>query len=290
MGRDFYDESGAVRELFDLASDASRIDLKNLLFSAGEEELKQTQNTQVAVALVGAAAALVARGRGIEPSGAAGFSVGEWPALAEAGVISHKDMFALVAERGRLMEEAAKRSGGSTMSAVLFLDSASIEKALKESGLEHVWVANYNSPIQSVISGTEAEMGAAEAALKTAGAKRIVRLKVSGGFHSPLMAYARDGFAERVADVQFSNPKFALFSNVSGKKIVDGAEARRFAVDQIVSPVRWVDEEAAMQAEGFDQMLETGPGQVLTGLWKSVKDGCPCSPAGTLEALTALLS
>ena len=246
MGRDFYDASAAVRELFDLASDASRIDLKTLLFSAGEEELKQTQNTQVAVALVGAAAALSAHERGIEAAGAAGFSVGEWPALAEAGVISPGDMFSLVAERGRLMEEAARRSGGSTMSAVLFLDSASIEKALKESGLQHVWVANYNSPVQSVISGTEAEIGAAEAALKAAGAKRIVRLKVSGGFHSPLMAYARDGFAERVSDVSFSDPKISLFSNVSGARITSGAEARRLAVEQIVSPVRWVDEEAAM--------------------------------------------
>jgi len=288
MGRDFYDASAAVRELFDLASDASRIDLKTLLFSAGEEELKQTQNTQVAVALVGAAAALSAHERGIEAAGAAGFSVGEWPALAEAGVISPGDMFSLVAERGRLMEEAARRSGGSTMSAVLFLDSASIEKALKESGLQHVWVANYNSPVQSVISGTEAEIGAAEAALKAAGAKRIVRLKVSGGFHSPLMAYARDGFAERVSDVSFSDPKISLFSNVSGARITSGAEARRLAVEQIVSPVRWVDEEAAMQAVGFEQMLETGPGQVLAGLWKSVKDGCPCHAAGTLEALSAL--
>jgi len=259
MGRDFYETSAAVRELFELASDASRIDLKTLLFQGSEEELKQTRNTQVAVALVGAAAALAAREHGISPSGAAGFSVGEWPALAEAGVVSLADMFGLVAERGRLMDEAGKRSGGSTMSAVLFLEPKAIEAAIAAAGLKQVWIANYNSPTQSVISGTEADVAAAEEAIKAAGAKRVVRLKVSGAFHSPIMAYARDGFAERVADVAFADPKIALFSNVSGKRLTSGAEAKRFAVEQIVSPVRWIDEEAAMVAEGFDAMLETGP-------------------------------
>jgi [acyl-carrier-protein] S-malonyltransferase len=288
MGRDFYETSTAVRELFELASDASHIDLKTLLFQGSEEELKQTRNTQVAVALVGAAAALCAHEHGIEPSGVAGFSVGEWPALAEAGVVSLADMFGLVAERGRLMDEAGKRSGGSTMSAVLSLEPAAIEAAIAAAGLKQVWIANYNSPTQSVISGTEADVAAAEIAIKAAGAKRVVRLKVSGAFHSPIMAYARDGFAERVADVAFADPKIAFFSNVSGKRLESGAEAKRFAVDQIVSPVRWIDEEAAMVAEGFEAMLETGPGTVLAGLWKSVQGGCPCSAAGTLDAVASL--
>lgn len=288
MGRDFYETSAAVRELFELASDASRIDLKTLLFQGSEEELKQTRNTQVAVALVGAAAALAAREHGIRPAGAAGFSVGEWPALAEAGVVSLADMFGLVAERGRLMDEAGKRSGGSTMSAVLFLEPKAIEAAIAAAGLKQVWIANYNSPTQSVISGTEADVAAAEEAIKAAGAKRVVRLKVSGAFHSPIMAYARDGFAERVADVAFADPKIALFSNVSGKRLASGADAKRFAVEQIVSPVRWIDEEAAMAAEGFDAMLETGPGTVLSGLWKSVQGGCPCSAAGTLDGVASL--
>lgn len=288
MGRDFYETSTAVRELFELASDASHIDLKALLFQGSEEELKQTQNTQVAVALVGAAAALCAREHGIEPSGVAGFSVGEWPALAEAGVVSLADMFGLVAERGRLMDEAGRRSGGSTMSAVLSLESAAIEAAIAAAGLKQVWIANYNSPTQCVISGTEADVAAAEIAIKAAGAKRVVRLKVSGAFHSPIMAYARDGFAERVADVAFADPKIAFFSNVSGKRLESGSEAKRFAVDQIVSPVRWIDEEAAMVAEGFDAMLETGPGTVLAGLWKSVQGGCPCLAAGTLDAVASL--
>lgn len=288
MGKDFYETSQAVRQLFELASDSAKIDLKKLLFEGTEEELKQTRNTQVAVALVGAAAALVAREHGQEVAGTAGFSVGEWPALAEAGVVSQADMFRLVAERGRLMDEAGKRSGGSTMSAVLFLAPEAIEAAIKAAGLSRVWVANYNSPTQSVISGAEAEMGAAEEAMKAAGAKRVVRLKVSGAFHSPIMAYARDGFGEAVKDVTFSDPKIILFSNVTGKRIETGAEAKRLCVEQIVSPVRWIDEEASIHGQGFAQLLETGPGNVLGGLWKSVEGGCPCLPAGTLDQIAAI--
>lgn len=288
MGKDFYETSQAVRDLFGLASEASHVDLRRLLFEGSEDELKQTQNTQLAVALVGVAAALNAREHGLHPDGAAGFSVGEWPALHEAGVVSTVDMFRLVAERGRLMDEAGKRSGGSTMSAVLFLSPAAIEEAIKKAGLGQVWVANYNSPTQSVISGTEKDVAAAEEAIKAAGAKRVVRLKVSGAFHSPIMAYARDGFAEFVSDVAFNDPKLKLFSNVTAGRIASGAEAKRLCVEQIVSPVRWIEEEATIHAANFNQLLETGPGNVLAGLWKSVDGGAPCLPAGTLDNIASI--
>jgi [acyl-carrier-protein] S-malonyltransferase len=288
MARDFYETSKAVRDLFALASEASKIDLKKLLFEGSEEELKLTRNTQIAVALAGAAAATCAREHGILPEGCAGFSVGEWPALAEAGVVSYEDMFRLVAERGRLMDEAGKRSGGSTMSAVLNLAPAAIEAAIQNAGLKNVWVANYNSPTQSVISGTEAEVAAAEEAVKAAGAKRAIRLKVSGAFHSPIMAYARDGFAEAVADVRFSDPKILLFSNVTGKRLAGGAEAKALAVSQIVSPVRWIDEEAAILAEKPSFCAETGPGTVLAGLWKPVGGDVPCYPFGTLDQISSV--
>jgi [acyl-carrier-protein] S-malonyltransferase len=288
MGKDFYETSKSVRELFELASDASKLDLKHIVFEGSEEELKQTQNTQVAVALVGAAAALCTREHGISPDAVAGFSVGEWPALLEAGIVSAEDAFRLVAARGRLMEEAGKRSGGSTMSAILFLAPAAIEAAIKAAGLTKVWVANYNSPTQAVISGTEAEVALAEAAIKAAGAKRVVRLKVSGAFHSPIMAYARDGFSELVQDVDFHDPKIAFFSNVTASRIENGAEAKRLCVEQIISPVRWMDEEAAIQASGVDRLLETGPGTVLTGLWKSVEGGSPCISAATLDQIASI--
>ena len=285
MARDFFDASKSVRDLFALASEASKIDLRKLLFEGSEEELKQTRNTQVAVALAGAAAAFFAREQGFKSEGCAGFSVGEWPALAEAGVVSYEEMFRLVAERGRLMDEAGRRSGGSTMSAVLALSPEAIEAAIAKAGLKQVWVANYNSPSQSVISGTEADVAAAEIAVKEAGARRAIRLKVSGAFHSPIMAYARDGFAEAVADAEFSDPRINFYSNVTGKRVATGAELKRFAVEQIVSPVRWIDEEAAILADKPLCCAETGPGTVLAGLWKAVGGEVPCYAFGTLEQM-----
>jgi [acyl-carrier-protein] S-malonyltransferase len=131
-------------------------------------------------------------------------------------------------------------------------------------------------------------VAAAEEAIKAAGAKRVVRLKVSGAFHSPIMAYARDGFAEVVQDIAFADPKIQLFSNVTGKRLASGAEAKKLCVEQIVSPVRWIEEEAAIHAASFNQLLETGPGNVLAGLWKSVEGGAPCLPAGTLDNIAAI--
>ncbi len=287
MAKDFYETSKGVRELFKTASEASSMDLKTLLFESDEETLKQTKNTQIAIALAGAAAALSAKEHGIVPQGAAGFSVGEWPALAEAGVISHYDMFRLVSERGRLMDEAGAHSGGSTMSAVLYLSPEKIEQVIAEAGLTQCWIANYNSPSQCVISGTEKDIGIAEEKLRQAGAKRVIRLKVSGAFHSPLMHEAYEAFKDLVEAITFSDPTINLYSNVSGKRIESGAEAKKYASLQIISPVRWIDEEANIAADGFELCLETGPGTVLTGLWKASGSSISCIAAGTLDALVS---
>jgi [acyl-carrier-protein] S-malonyltransferase len=288
MAKDFYETSKAVRQLFELASDASKIDMKKLLFESDEETLKRTQNTQIALALAGSAAALTAREHGIAATGFAGFSVGEWPALAEAGILSPFDMFRLVSERGRLMDEAGRASGGSTMSAVLFLPPEKIESAIAEAGLKNVWVANYNSPVQCVISGTEPDVAAAEEKLKAAGAKRVVRLKVSGAFHSPIMAPASEAFAKIITDVAFKDPKLAVYSNVTGKRITSGAQAKEFAASQIISPVRWIVEESSIAADGFDSIVEAGPGTVLAGLWKFSGSKIPCFAGGTLNDITEI--
>lgn len=288
MAKDLFETSQAVRSLFQLASDASTMDMRKLLFDSDEETLKLTRNTQIAVALAGSAAALAAREHGIIPSGFAGFSVGEWPALAEAGIVSHFDMFRLVAERGRLMDEAGNASGGSTMSAVLFLSPEKIEQAIAEAGLKQVWVANFNSPVQCVISGTEADVAVAEEKLKAAGAKRVVRLKVSGAFHSPIMEPARAAFADLVAKVEFHAPVASVYSNVTGARIVSGAQAKELASAQIISPVRWIAEEGAIAADGFDRCLETGPGTVLAGLWKASGSQIPCLAGGTLDQIASV--
>ncbi|MCE5256076.1 MAG: ACP S-malonyltransferase [Spirochaetaceae bacterium] len=288
MAKDFFETSKAVRELFDLASEISGTNMRKLLFESDEETLKQTQNTQLAIALAGAAAALSAREHDMQPAGCAGFSVGEYPALAEAGIISFADMFHLVSERGRLMDESGRRSGSSTMTAVLFMPPEKIQQTLDEAGLKHVWIANYNSATQSVLSGTTTEIEFAEEKLKAAGARRVVRLKVSGAFHSPLMAWAHDAFSEVVGKVTFQDPRIAFFSNVTGKRVLTGKEAKSLAVAQVISPVLWTTEEASIAAEGFDCCLETGPGTVLAGLWKSTESSIVCHPCDTLDALASI--
>ena len=288
MGKDLYDTDADIRRLFEEASDITRIDIAALIFSGKEEDLKRTDNAQLAIALVDAAASLALRKRGVRAEGTAGFSLGEWAALAEARVVTFQEMIRLVAERGRLMDEAGRRSGGSSMSAVLGLQPDAIEAALKAAGVADAWVANYNAPGQSVLSGTEAGLAAAEDAVKAAGAKRAIRLKVSGAFHSPIMRYAYDGFKELLTDVAFADPAIAFYSNVTGGRVATGAELKSLAAEQIISPVRWIDEEKAMLADGYDRLLEAGPGTVLAGLWKSAGLEPPVVPAGTREQIEAV--
>lgn len=288
MGKDLYDSFPEIRQLFEEASESARLDMARLIFTGSEDELKQTRNAQLALALVDSAAAMVIKKQGISIEGAAGFSLGEWAALTEAGVISFARMISLVAERGRLMDEAGKRSGGSSMSAVLGLEAAAIETALKAAGIDEAWIANYNAPTQSVLSGTEAGLSAAEDAVKAAGAKRAVRLKVSGAFHSPIMRYAYDGFKEILSDVHFDDPTIAFYSNVTGGRVNSGPELKRLAAEQIISPVRWTDEEAAIISGGYGRILEAGPGTVLAGLWKSSGSELVVQPAGTLAQIQAL--
>lgn len=288
MGKDLYDASASVRQLFEEASDASKIDLATLIFEGDEEELKRTRNAQVALALTDSAAMLRLKARGLKADGVAGFSLGEWAALSEAGVLGFAEMIRLVAERGRLMDEACARSGGSAMAAVMGLEPQAIEAALKAAGIDDAWIANYNSPSQSVLSGTEAGLSKAEEAVKAAGAKRAIRLKVAGAFHSPLMRYAYDGFKEILSDAAFADPALPFYSNVTGARVSRGAELKELAAKQIISPVRWLDSERAIDADGYGRIVEAGPGTVLAGLWKSSGSALTAMPAGNEEQIAAI--
>jgi [acyl-carrier-protein] S-malonyltransferase len=137
--------------------------------------------------------------------------------------------------------------------------------------------------VQVVLSGTAAGLSRAEEALKAAGARRFVRLKVSGPFHSPLMEGARAAFEEALAGFAFADPVLPVYSNVTGGPITSGAEARALCIRQVVSPVRWVDEETRLVADGYGDFREAGPGTVLAGLFKALRPGVDCRPAGTME-------
>jgi [acyl-carrier-protein] S-malonyltransferase len=289
MGKDFYDGNADVRNLFEIASETTGIDLKKLVFDGTEEALKRTVNTQLSVALIDRASSLVLRSRGIKADGTAGFSLGEWPALVEAGVIDEEAMFRLLKLRGELMDSAVEKLGRPCgMSAILFLDPAIVVKSIEESGIPEIYAANYNSPVQVVLSGTEQSLGEAENLLKEKGAKKIVRLRVSGPFHSPLIDYARVGLAEAVENVSFADPRIAVYANVTGKRVRSGTEAKELIVKQVTAAVRWTDEEAAMSADGYDRAIEAGPGNVLQGLWKAVVKDTPCLGANTLGLIDAI--
>lgn len=289
MGMDLWEASKKVRDLFQLASEAAGFDVKRTLAEGAAEELAATDKAQVLITLVDLSAAAVLAEHGVSSDGCAGFSLGEYAALCSAGVVDVEPVFRIVKIRGELMEKASRKldaSGGKPgMAAVLGMPAAAATAAVE--GIEGVFVANHNSPVQVVLSGTAAGLSRAEERLRAAGAKRFVRLKVSGPFHSPLLEDARSAFEEALSQFSFSNPLMPVYSNVTAGPIASGAEARQLCARQVVSPVRWVDEETRLVADGYDVFREAGPGTVLTGLFKALRPDVDCAPAGTLEQIRA---
>lgn len=287
MGMDLWEESQKVRGLFELASEAAGFDVMRVLSTGTAEDLAATDKAQILITLVDLSAAAVLAERGTEPVGCAGFSLGEYAALCTAGVLGVEPAFRIVKVRGELMEKASRAldaSGGKPgMAAVLGLPAEKAAAVVR--GVEGVFVANHNSPVQVVLSGTAEGLSRAEERLKAEGARRFLRLKVSGPFHSPLMEGARSAFEEALAGFAFADPVIPVYSNVTAGPIATGAEARALCVRQVVSPVRWVDEEARLAADGHREFREAGPGTVLTGLFKAFRPDLDCRPAGTLESI-----
>jgi [acyl-carrier-protein] S-malonyltransferase len=289
MAKDLWEASQSVRDLFRKASEASAMDVERLLFESTAEQLKATDKAQVAITLASLCSSAALREKGVRMDGCAGFSLGEYAALCEAGVIRFEDVFSIVKTRGDLMEKAARSldagSGAPGMAAVLGITAEKAEAVLLPLADSGVHLANYNSPSQVVVSGTAEGLARAEAALKAAGARRCVRLQVSGPFHSPLMEQARAAFAEALRPFAFSDPRIPVYSNVTGAMIRTGSEARELCARQLVSAVRWVSVEESLLADGFDRFLEAGPGTVLAGLMRAWRPEVRCAPAGTLEGV-----
>lgn len=281
MGRDLHDSSAVVRDLFDLASDTAGIDMRKLLFEADEQELRKTENTQAAVTLMNLAVREYLSGRGILSDMAAGFSLGEYSALVDGRIIGLEAVFPLVISRGKVMAAAAEGLNGA-MAAVIGLDAAAVDTIVGP--MEGVYAANYNAPSQTVISGTAGAVEEASVKLKEAGAKRVVPLKVSGPFHTPLLEEAKAAFEELLSAVQFFDPVKPVFSNVTGERIVSGEEARLLCARQITAPVRWTEVEGSLCAAGAAVCVESGPGKVLTGLWKSGPACADCMPADPMDS------
>ncbi|WP_461256403.1 ACP S-malonyltransferase [Treponema sp. R80B11-R83G3] len=296
-------ESDAVKSLFNTASEVFGKDVKELL-QADADTLKRTDVSQPAITVANLAAAEFLKSKGFSPAACAGFSLGEYSALVCAGVISAADCFRLIKARGEAMQKTCDRlrelNGGDAtvvpgMAAVVGLAPSQIEELIAKwsnEGLKDLYAANINSPKQLAVSGTAAALAEAETRFKTAGAKRVIRLQVAGPFHSPLMADATEAFRPVLEAITFRDPVTAVFSNVTGKKINSGDEAKKLALLQITNPVRWVEEESAIAAAGYEACLEVGPGKVLQGLWKDSAPadggGIPVFAAGTAEDISKL--
>lgn len=294
MGKDLWDSSHAVRELFGKASKASGMDMPALLFEGTDEDLDRTDRTQVAVTLMNLSSSLVLGEKGVRMEGCAGFSLGEYAALCEAGVIDLEDLFPIVKIRGEAMEKASRNldsaAGAPGMAAVLGLSADAVSEAVGTLGPKGVFLANLNSPSQAVVSGSFEGLAEAERVLKAAGAKRFMRLRVSGPFHSPLLKEAAEALGKALESFTFSEPRIPVYSNVTGKRIASGAEARQLCARQVVSTVRWVDVEKSLLADGFSTYVESGPGAVLTGLFKALQADLNCAPAGTMKQIEKLVA
>lgn len=305
MGLDLCETSAAARDVFAAASEALSLDMAALIRDSDAETLKRTDISQPALSAASLAAAACLKERGILPSGCAGFSLGEYPALACAGLISIEDCFTLTRERGKAMQAAINRiavncidriaQAGSQppgMAAVLGLAPEQVEALIAEwkasGSAADLYAANINSPRQVVVSGSGAALAEAETRFKEAGAKRVIRLQVAGPFHSPFMKEAAEAFAPVLEKVNFSDPAIPFFSNVTGKQVSNGAEAKALALRQIVEGVRWTDEEAAVAKLEPAAVLETGPGKVLQGLWKDTGSAAPAYGAGTAAEIKEL--
>ena len=301
MVKDVAESFPSARKVIDEVSSIINVDMPKLLWEADATELSRSDNSQIAITTASLAIMAALKDKGIEPSAAMGFSLGEFPALYAAGVLSFEDVIKVVRERGLIMQKvcediAAKNEGHAPgMSAILGLSPEKVKEIA--AGIKDAYAANMNSEKQTVISGTFDALTAAEKAATEAGARRAIRLKVAGPFHSPLMQDAAVEFEKFLSNVTFADPKIPLFSNVTGKQATTGAEVKSSAVLHLTHSVLWTDEEAVLadiiknDSDGNEwAVLEPGPGKVLTGLWGQTAFGATLAalPVNTVDSINSL--
>jgi [acyl-carrier-protein] S-malonyltransferase len=254
-------------ELVVEASDVTGRDVGQLLLEASDDELRETRNAQLATFVTSMVAFDAVSRLGIETSGHAGHSLGEYSALAASGVLDFGDAVRLVAERGEAMQAAADEHVG-TMAAIIGLDDDQVEAAV--AAVDDCWVANYNTPGQVVIAGGPAGVEAGGAACKEAGAKRVLPLVVGGAFHTPHMAPAQDRLDKALAQTEFRSPDHPVFANVDGAPHTTADPWQQLLHDQLTGSVRWSRSLSAMVDAGYSTFIEIGPGTALVGMVKRV--------------------
>lgn len=266
MAKDFYEKSPAAGELFDKASEMLELDLCALCFEENDR-LDKTEYTQAAMVTACLAITRELEKRGLCPDMTAGLSLGEYCAIAAAGGMSDLDAVRTVRARGIFMENAAPKGTGA-MSAVLGMDAASVEKVLEK--IDGAYIANYNCPGQIVITGEKTAVEKAGIALKEAGARRVLPLKVSGPFHSPMMVSAGEKLKNILNEISVNQLSIPYVTNVTAEIVTDAEKITDFLVKQVSSSVRWEQSIRTMIAEGIDIFVEIGPGKTLSGFMKKI--------------------
>ena len=284
MGRAFAESVPASAAVFDAGSEAAGLDLRRLCFEGPLEELTRTEIQQPALVTASLASLAALRESGIAPDAVVGHSVGEHAALAACGALGVAEAIGLVAARGRATAAAAAEHPGS-MAAVLGLDDAAVEELC--AGIEDVWPANYNCPGQVVVSGTKEAIVRLVEAAPAAGARRVVPLAVTGGFHSPLVASAADRLREAVEAVQFDEPKVSFVSTVTAR-VESAGSLPGLLLEQLSAPVRFTQAVAELVRLGVTHVVEVGPGTVLAGLVRRCDRSLVTASVGDPAALEEL--
>lgn len=279
MGQDFYENSPLSKAVFDQASEAVSLDLKKLCFEENDL-LNKTEYTQVAMVTACIAMTRAVEAMGLHADMTAGLSLGEYCAIAAAGGMCDMDAVRTVRSRGIFMEHAAPEGTGA-MSAVLGLDASVIEEVLD--GREGVSIANYNCPGQIVITGQAEAVAKAGEALKEAGARRVLPLKVSGPFHSPMMRPAWEELAKVFAGVSMNPLKLPYVANINAEVITDCSKIEELLVAQVSGSVRWQQSVETMIREGVDTFIEIGPGKTLTGFLRKIDKNVKSYHIGSWE-------
>lgn len=285
MGKDFYDTYETARKVFELAKEATGLDVAELCFTENER-LNITEYTQIAMLTTEVAILKVLEEKGIKAQCCAGLSLGEYGALAACNVMGLEDLFRLIRSRGIFMQEAYPQGGA--MTAVLGLDADIIRQVCEETdGI--VSIANDNCPGQIVITGEESAVQAAAASLQEKGAKRCVPLKVSGPFHSKLLVGAGEKLAVELKDVAVRDPEIPYYCNVDAAAVTDGGAVKELLAKQVSGTVRWRESVEQMIADGVDTFIEIGPGKTLNGFIRKINRDVTAKNVEKTEDLDKLL-
>ena len=288
MAKDLYENYAEIRELYGIANEILGFDLAGICFNGPEEDLRQTKVTQPAIFVHSVALCEFVKKKAVSPNMVAGHSLGEYSALYSTGVVNFADGLRLVKLRAELMQKAGEINKGA-MAAIIGLDADTLHAICSEASKAGiVKVANFNSPIQLVISGSVAGVEKAMEIAREKGAKKVVPLVVGGAFHSPLMDYAVNGFKAGLSETAFRKTVAPIYSNVTARPVTEPNELRELLLQQLTSPVRWVELVNKMINDGAANFFEIGPGTVLTGLVKRINKAVSCQAINSLESLSLI--